>query len=253
MYKDNKYTKWYNALIAKAQLRNLTTSKQAKAALGYAERHHIIPKSLGGLNEKTNLVYLTAHEHFVAHHLLTKMTDSDKMHFAFWRFVNSKNTNRGEHYTVTARCYASAKEKHALALSSLRTGAKHSEEFKRDKSEKMSGAGNPMFNKKHSESSLNKIRAARAVQDMSHLHNPRTQEWKDKISATLTGRVPTAERNAKVSKALTGRTRPPRTPEWIAAQKLTIAQNRKCCEHCAKNVSKSSYTRYHGDKCNKLR
>lgn len=38
--------------------------------VGYSERHHIIPKCLGGTNDKDNLVRLTAEEHFVAHKLL---------------------------------------------------------------------------------------------------------------------------------------------------------------------------------------
>lgn len=40
---------------------------------GYSERHHIIPRCLGGSNAKTNLVRLTAEEHFVAHQLLVKL------------------------------------------------------------------------------------------------------------------------------------------------------------------------------------
>ena len=33
---------------------------------GYRERHHIIPRCLGGSNTAENLVYLTAEEHFVS-------------------------------------------------------------------------------------------------------------------------------------------------------------------------------------------
>lgn len=42
---------------------------------GYTEKHHIIPKSLGGDNSKENIVRLTAKEHFVCHRLLCKMTE----------------------------------------------------------------------------------------------------------------------------------------------------------------------------------
>ena len=41
--------------------------------MGYTERHHILPKCMGGSNEKHNLVDLTAEEHFLAHQLLVKM------------------------------------------------------------------------------------------------------------------------------------------------------------------------------------
>ena len=33
--------------------------------IGYYEKHHIQPKSLGGSNKKENLVRLTAREHFI--------------------------------------------------------------------------------------------------------------------------------------------------------------------------------------------
>jgi hypothetical protein len=59
------YQHTYNQLIAKAQARN--------GVAGYCERHHITPRSLGGSDEKTNIVALTAREHFVAHMLLAKV------------------------------------------------------------------------------------------------------------------------------------------------------------------------------------
>ena len=41
--------------------------------VGYSERHHVIPKCLGGSDEDSNLVYLSAEAHYVAHQLLVKM------------------------------------------------------------------------------------------------------------------------------------------------------------------------------------
>lgn len=40
-----------------------------------SERHHIWPKSLGGTNLKDNMVYLTLREHYIVHHLLSKIYD----------------------------------------------------------------------------------------------------------------------------------------------------------------------------------
>ena len=57
---NNKYQKWYDQLIGRARNRTIE---------GYVERHHIVPKSLGGTNEKGNLVALTAREHWIAHML----------------------------------------------------------------------------------------------------------------------------------------------------------------------------------------
>ncbi len=78
MYLTNKYTKWYNNIILTAKARSLLK-------IGYSEKHHIIPKSLGGNNSKDNIVALTAREHYVCHLLLPKMTtgkDRNKMAYA---------------------------------------------------------------------------------------------------------------------------------------------------------------------------
>jgi len=68
MYLQNKYTRWYYQIINNAKLRQPT---------GYTEKHHIIPRSLGGSNNKDNLVALTAREHFVCHLMLTRMTTNE--------------------------------------------------------------------------------------------------------------------------------------------------------------------------------
>jgi hypothetical protein len=58
---------------------NLTESRRLRGLDkdlldGYYEVHHILPRSLGGSNDESNLVLLTAREHFIAHQLLTKFT-----------------------------------------------------------------------------------------------------------------------------------------------------------------------------------
>lgn len=64
---DNKYTRIYYAIIEQAQARPLPET--------YTEKHHVIPRSAGGSNAKSNIAVLTAREHFVCHWLLTKMTE----------------------------------------------------------------------------------------------------------------------------------------------------------------------------------
>jgi len=68
VYLQNKYSRWYNNIIDRARSRTIT---------GYRERHHIIPRSLGGNNSPHNLVDLTAREHFICHLLLTRMTTNE--------------------------------------------------------------------------------------------------------------------------------------------------------------------------------
>jgi hypothetical protein len=89
MYLTNKYTRWYYNIIQQSKTRSIS---------GYTEKHHIIPKSLGGSNSKNNLAVLTPREHFICHLLLTKMTDGinkQKMIFGLWRMsVPAKDRHR---------------------------------------------------------------------------------------------------------------------------------------------------------------
>ena len=57
------YNRIYTQLIEKAKLENNLDNV-------YYERHHIIPKSLGGPNTKSNLVKLVPRQHYIAHLLL---------------------------------------------------------------------------------------------------------------------------------------------------------------------------------------
>lgn len=57
------YLKIYYQIIAKAAGR--------KESVIY-EKHHIVPRGLGGPDIPANIIYLTPKEHVVAHHLLAK-------------------------------------------------------------------------------------------------------------------------------------------------------------------------------------
>ena len=69
MFTKNKYYKIYMALVEDRKLRKLKSD--------FYESHHIIPKSLGGPDDKINLVNLTPREHFFAHLLLSKFTTGE--------------------------------------------------------------------------------------------------------------------------------------------------------------------------------
>jgi hypothetical protein len=62
------YKKIYDQLVEKCRVRGLDKS----ALEGYYEKHHIVPRCMGGTNDVGNLVLLTGREHFVAHMLLWK-------------------------------------------------------------------------------------------------------------------------------------------------------------------------------------
>ena len=52
---------------------------ERKETNGYYEVHHILPRSLGGNDDKNNLVKLSAREHFICHLLLVKMYEKGTM------------------------------------------------------------------------------------------------------------------------------------------------------------------------------
>ena len=102
------YKKNYNDYIM--YVKSLNRSGGAE----YYELHHIIPRCLGGINDKTNLVLLTSREHFLAHYLLCKINQNEsntikaKLSRAF-SMMNKKGTNQESRY-INSRLYAKLKE-----------------------------------------------------------------------------------------------------------------------------------------------
>jgi hypothetical protein len=61
----------------------------------YLEQHHIIPRCMGGTNDKVNLVYLTPEEHYVAHQLLVKMYPGNhKLAYAAQMMGGTRKSNK---------------------------------------------------------------------------------------------------------------------------------------------------------------
>jgi len=74
---------------------NLITKygKQQRPRDGFIyERHHVLPKALGGSNSKYNLMYLTGRQHFLAHWLLYKIFKTSEMAMAFF-FMRANKSN----------------------------------------------------------------------------------------------------------------------------------------------------------------
>lgn len=95
MFFDNKYTKVYFAIIVK----HSSTE---------GEKHHIIPKSLGGSNDPNNLVTVSPRVHFILHKLLCRMvkkaSHKKSMYFALFQMMNRKISS------YSSRDYESAKQ-----------------------------------------------------------------------------------------------------------------------------------------------
>jgi|SRR5690554_419453 len=84
------YERIYNNLITRGKERGWTK----KSAPCYVERHHILPRSMGGGDNKENIVYLTAKEHFVAHHLLWRIHRNRQTYYALVCMLHDKRNNR---------------------------------------------------------------------------------------------------------------------------------------------------------------
>ena len=204
MYLQNKYTKWYNNIIQKARCR--------PGPLNYTEKHHIIPKSLSGSDDKVNLDVLTAREHFICHLLLPKMTTGThrrSMWHALWKIINQQTIHQ-HRYKVTSRMYSIIREHNAAALSE-------------------SNSGKP---------------------NLTARNKPKSDEHKTKLSIALTGYKWSAERNDKIRRAHIGKKQPPRSQKWIDNQRQSTLSNRRICEFCNKDVSFKGYQRWHGERCN---
>ena len=98
MFLENRYTAIYYKIIERARSRKLLREKNDGM-----QRHHILPKCMGGSNTADNLVLLTYKEHRVCHRLLINMTtgqDQFKMTYAYsWFGKSAGNYKRGKDNT----------------------------------------------------------------------------------------------------------------------------------------------------------
>lgn len=189
MFIKNKYKTWYFNIIDSAKLRE---------APSVSEKHHIIPKSLGGFDDVDNIVRLTPREHYICHACLTKITqgeDLNKMIYAFWCMSNQFNKKQGSRSKLYEQARAA---------------------FVKIKSDSMKGKGNHFYNRSHSAESKQKM------SDNNAMHRPEVRAkasgprpdflphnhftgWSDevkaKIAKTLTGHKPSAETREKMKRS----------------------------------------------------
>jgi hypothetical protein len=81
---------------------------------GYTEKHHVVPKCMGGDDKPHNLVALTPEEHFLAHQLLVKIyPKNNKLVYAANMMGATRKGNK---------VYGWLRRKHALAVSKTHKG-----------------------------------------------------------------------------------------------------------------------------------
>lgn len=121
------YESHYDRLMSRAKQRG---------DISLFERHHVIPKCLGGSNDASNIVKLTPEEHYTAHLLLVKMHPHHKgLAWAAIRMCQDKYGHR-----TNNKLYGWLRKEHAKAVSTrmmgntINTGRKQTVEEKSKRS-----------------------------------------------------------------------------------------------------------------------
>ena len=149
---------------------NLINSDRSRS--GYVETHHILPKCLGGTDEKENLVSLYPEEHYLAHLLLCKIyPDNQKLLYAAMNMTTGSMVNKGMRNN---KAYGWLRRQYAKS---------------------MSGDNNP--NRKYPE--IQKQAA------LKRIGQKRTKETKDRMSLAQKGRTFSEETKQKMSIAAKNR------------------------------------------------
>ena len=202
------YQRIYDQIIDQAKQRKLE---------GYKERHHIIPKCMGGTDDRGNLVELTAREHYICHRLLVRIhPNNSKLIRAFWGMSNQKN--KGRDCKVTSKAYAESKELFSRIQSESMLGDKNPQygrspwnkgivalkSSNEKRSVAMSGENHFMFGKHHKPETIQKMK------------KPKTKEHKEALSG-------------------------PREPYG--------SQPKIVCPHCNKKGGNSGMKRWHFENC----
>ena len=196
----NKYSKTYFSI---------TSNAKQRITEGYTELHHIIPQSMGGSNDKENLVELTAREHFICHWLLVKMTEGDdrsKMLYAL-KGMKAENKHQQRYHTkITARVYETYRIEHSINHSKVMK-AKNLVPWNK---------GGVEITDEHRENLQNAARNRK-------IDPVKQAEGQQKRIAKVTGRKDSDEAKLKKSIALKGKLKGPMSEE----QKIKISENSK--------------------------
>lgn len=147
----------------------------------YHEKHHILPKCMGGGNEEENLIDLFAREHFEAHRILAlENPENNKLVYAWnvMAFPQSKlhNYNR---YELTAEEYEEVRKSFSKTI----TG-KNNPNYG---NHKMAGANHPMYGKHHSDETKKKISEATKGENHYMFGKHHSEEARKKISESHKG------------------------------------------------------------------
>jgi len=219
------YKRLYNSIVTTAQLQEREC---------YTETHHIVPSSMGGSNDVSNLVRLTPREHFICHWLLTKFTtgiNKRKMIKAL-SFMRSESTYQKRYTTkITARVYENLRKEHARIISEQNSGENN-------------GAKQPEARVKISMSKLGQKRPAFS------------KEWRENLSKAhsgegngMYGKTHSADTRQKIGDKIRGTKHSAELIERRISKIRGSKRQKRLCPHCDREVAVNGYARWHGDNC----
>ena len=214
MFLTNKYTLWYYNIIQRANTRILHNNI-------YTEKHHILPKSMGGSNEPSNIAILTGREHFICHLLLTKMVEQKYIRSMWYAsYMMCKGSKR---YKPTARIYEKLKQ-HMILANKDRPGPNLGRIFSAEARANMSAATKGKPKGPFTEDHINNMR------------KPKTEEHKKHLSESRLGKS-------------WGHRHTEETKEKMSIWQKGVPKEKFKCEFCNKETSLMNHKRWHGSKC----
>jgi|688.fasta_scaffold291475_4 hypothetical protein len=230
------YQKIYDNICLTAKSQN-----RVKGGGVYYEAHHILPKCMGGngyarqWKTHSNIVLLTAKEHFVAHKLLYCIHPNNKSIFHGYRMMakmSAKTNNRN--FNISAREYEEIRVEFAKSVSGINAPSKRPEvagkisealkgrELSQESKDKVSQTlkeyfknnENPFKGKKHSDETKQKLSNSRkgkpanpkSINAMvtANKGKKRSPETIEKLRIAALNRAPMSEETKqKISKSVT--------------------------------------------------
>ena len=240
----NKYFKWYTNIINNAK------NKSNLIVDDYHENHHIIPRAIFNniisinennvnLDDKNNIISLTAKEHFIAHLLLSKFTtgvDQRKMIHAMYGLLFQRSAIQNRYVTLNSRTYEYIKKEFIKSVSGDNHWTKHvSKELLSEIAIKREANYTP---------EQKTLRAEKQSQRTKGI--PKTEKWFENAPKAMKGKKKTitqklldARKKIKEEYALGLRINPMQD----------VIREKSPCPHCNKLVDVANMQRWHGDNC----
>lgn len=217
------YQKHYNTLIERARNRVL---------MGYFETHHVVPKCLSGTDNASNLVDLTAEEHYVAHQLLIKIhPDSTKLAYAALLMSTAAHAGRTQN-----KLYGWLKRRIAVSKSVDFSGKIWTEKQNSNRSETVKAQwADPEFRAARSAVIREGLKSRRPISpdkkaELSAAQSERTKarwqnpEYRAAQAAKNRARRMTEDQRAAVSERMKGRVHSDSAREKMRASRLSYLE-----------------------------